>query len=93
MPTYEYLREDGSRFDVMQKFSDDPLRVCPETGQKVRRLISGGSGVIYKGSGWYVTDYKKGNGSEKAEAEKKNTESAAVTQKTSSDETKTSAKS
>ncbi|MTI87242.1 MAG: zinc ribbon domain-containing protein [Balneolaceae bacterium] len=58
MPTYEYKREDGTTFDVIQKMSDDPLKICPETGQKVKRVISGGSGVVYKGEGWYVTDYK-----------------------------------
>ena len=63
MPTYEYIREDGSTFEMIQKFSDAPLTVCPETGMKVRRNISGGAGVIYKGAGWYITDYKNnGNG-------------------------------
>lgn len=66
MPTYEYMREDGSRFEVIQKFSDTPLTICPETGQQVKRVISGGSGVIYKGSGWYITDYKNGNGQKSA---------------------------
>lgn len=61
MPTYEYIRKDGTRFEVIQKFSDAPLTSCPETGQPARRAISGGSGVIYKGSGWYITDYKKGS--------------------------------
>jgi putative FmdB family regulatory protein len=61
MPTYEYVREDGSSFEIIQKFSDEPLTTCPDTGQPVKRIISGGSGVIYKGSGWYITDYKNGN--------------------------------
>lgn len=65
MPTYIYKREDGSRFEVTQKMSEDPLTVCPTTGQKVKRVISGGGGVVYKGEGWYVTDYK--NGGKKAE--------------------------
>lgn len=60
MPTYEYKREDGSTFEVLQQMSDDPLTKCPTTGQPVRRIISGGSGVLLKGSGWYVTDYKNG---------------------------------
>ncbi|MBO6522634.1 MAG: zinc ribbon domain-containing protein [Balneolaceae bacterium] len=60
MPTYEYKREDGSTFEVIQKMSEDPLTVCPTTGQKVKRVISGGGGVVYKGEGWYVTDYKNG---------------------------------
>lgn len=58
MPTYEYKREDGTTFEVLQKMSDQPLTTCPTTGQKVKRIISGGGGVVYKGEGWYVTDYK-----------------------------------
>lgn len=70
MPTYEYKREDGSTFEVMQKMSEDPLKTCPDTGQKVKRIISGGGGVVYKGDGWYVTDYKdRGKKPESAKAE------------------------
>lgn len=58
MPTYSYQREDGTIFEVMQRMSEPALSVCPDTGQKVRRMISGGAGVVYKGEGWYVTDYK-----------------------------------
>lgn len=60
MPTYEYKREDGTTFEIVQKMSDDALTTCPTTGQKVKRIISGGGGVVYKGDGWYVTDYKNG---------------------------------
>lgn len=60
MPTYEYKREDGSTFEISQRMSEDSLTICPTTGQKVKRVISGGSGVVYKGGGWYVTDYKNG---------------------------------
>lgn len=67
MPTYEYKREDGTTFEIIQKMSDDPLTTCPTTGQKVRRMISGGGGVVYKGEGWYVTDYKNGGKKETAE--------------------------
>lgn len=67
MPTYEYKREDGSVFEITQSINDDPLETCPTTGQPVKRIISGGGGVVYKGTGWYVTDYKnnahKNNGS------------------------------
>lgn len=65
MPTYEYKREDGTTFEVLQSMSEEPLKVCPTTGQPVKRLISGGTGLLFKGSGFYVTDYKngKGNGS------------------------------
>jgi putative FmdB family regulatory protein len=85
MPTYEYQREDGSVFEVIQKFSDTPLTVCPDSGQPVRRMITGGSGVIYKGSGWYITDYKNG-------APKKSTAATSGTgdaEKTTTPETKT----
>jgi putative FmdB family regulatory protein len=61
MPTYEYKREDGSVFEIMQCINDEPLTSCPTTGQSVTRIISGGGGVVYKGTGWYVTDYKNGN--------------------------------
>lgn len=63
MPTYEYRREDGTTFEVFQKITDDPLEECPETGQPVERVISGGQRPIFKGSGFYETDYVKNNGS------------------------------
>ncbi|NBB76848.1 MAG: zinc ribbon domain-containing protein [Bacteroidetes bacterium] len=75
MPTYEYKREDGSVFEFNQSINDAPLKTCPETGQAVKRIISGGGGVVYKGSGWYVTDYKNGskksNGSANQKSEPK----------------------
>ncbi|HKL02862.1 MAG TPA: zinc ribbon domain-containing protein [Cryomorphaceae bacterium] len=58
MPTYKYKREDGTTFEVRQSIKDDALDECPDTGQKVKRVISGGGGVVYKGDGFYVTDYK-----------------------------------
>jgi putative FmdB family regulatory protein len=62
MPTYEYKREDGTTFEVFQQMSEEPLKVCPTTGQPVKRMISGGTGLLFKGSGFYVTDYKNGSG-------------------------------
>jgi putative FmdB family regulatory protein len=58
MPTYTYKREDGTTFDLQQKISAYALTTCPTTGQAVKRVITGGGGVVYKGDGWYVTDYK-----------------------------------
>ncbi len=58
MPTYKYKREDGTTFEIRQSINDDALEECPDTGQKVKRVISGGGGVVYKGDGFYVTDYK-----------------------------------
>lgn len=60
MPTYVYRREDGSTFEIEQRITADPLAVCPETGQKVERVITG-AGLIFKGSGFYLTDYARKN--------------------------------
>ncbi|MES3629772.1 MAG: zinc ribbon domain-containing protein [Longimonas sp.] len=59
MPTYVYRREDGTKFEIKQSITDDPLTTCPETGQPVERIISGSAGLIFKGSGFYETDYKR----------------------------------
>jgi putative FmdB family regulatory protein len=60
MPTYEYeCKKCSHRFEVFQSMSDEPVKKCPECGKAVRRLVSGGVGVIFKGSGFYVTDKDK----------------------------------
>jgi len=57
MPTYEYeCKSCGHSFDVFQSMKDDPLKSCTLCGKEIRRLINGGSGVIFKGGGFYVTD-------------------------------------
>jgi putative FmdB family regulatory protein len=60
MPTYEYqCSACGHKFEEFQSMSAKPIRKCPSCGQnKVRRLISGGAGFIFKGSGFYITDYR-----------------------------------
>jgi len=58
MPVYTYRREDGTTFDIRQKFLDDPLETCPTTNQKVSRVIHA-AGIIFKGSGFYVNDNSK----------------------------------
>lgn len=60
MPVYTYRREDGTTFDIQQKFLDDPLTVDPSTGQKVVRVVQA-AGIIFKGSGFYVNDSKSGS--------------------------------
>jgi len=66
MPTYEYeCRQCSHHFEAFQAMSDEPIKICPECGKEVRRLILGGTGVIFRGSGFYVTDKNKGNGSSK----------------------------
>lgn len=62
MPTYVYRREDGSTFEIDQRITADALTTCPETGQKVERIITGSAGLIFKGSGFYLTDYVRENG-------------------------------
>ncbi len=65
MPTYVYRREDGTTFEIEQSIKDDALTTCPTTGQPVSRIIAGGTGLIFKGSGFYLTDYARksdGNG-------------------------------
>ncbi|HYI15359.1 MAG TPA: FmdB family zinc ribbon protein [Thermomicrobiales bacterium] len=63
MPTYEYACSTcGHRFDVRQSFSEDPINDCPQCGASVRRVLYP-AGVIFKGSGWYATDSRKGSAS------------------------------
>jgi putative FmdB family regulatory protein len=57
MPTYEYLCQTCShRFETWQKMTDDPLTVCPECGNRIRRVLYP-AGVVFKGSGFYSTDH------------------------------------
>lgn len=60
MPTYEYRCEAcGHRWEAFQRMSDDPLEECPECGEgSAERLISPGGGLVFKGSGFYATDYR-----------------------------------
>jgi len=60
MPTYEYkCTSCGYNFEAFQSITDKPLSRCPRCKSAVRRVINGGMGVIFKGSGFYTTDYKK----------------------------------
>lgn len=59
MPTYEYECEKcGHRFELFQSMSEEPRKRCPKCRGKVRRLIGRGAGMIFKGSGFYTTDYR-----------------------------------
>ena len=81
MPTYAYRREDGTKFEIQQRITDDPLETCPETGQDVERIITGSAGLIFKGEGFYVNDYGNGSaasdGSNGASTDANGTESTA----------------
>ena len=62
MPTYEYKCKDcGFKFEEFQSIADAPLEECPSCNGKLERLVSGGAGLIFKGSGFYITDYKHKN--------------------------------
>ena len=75
MPTYTYRREDGTTFEIEQRITEDALQTCPTTGQAVTRIVTGGAGLVFKGSGFYLTDYarKSGNGSSSSEGSEKST--------------------
>ena len=60
MPTYNYkCLECNEFYSIFQKMSDNPLTLCEKCGGKINRVISGGTGMIFKGSGFYLTDYGK----------------------------------
>lgn len=66
MPTYEYrCPECGNEFEKFGKMSDPPVMECPQCGAEATRKISGGAGLVFKGSGFYITDYR-GEGYKKA---------------------------
>lgn len=73
MPTYEYVcRECGHTFEELQSMKEDPLVRCPSCGKDaLARIMGGGSGLIFKGSGFYLTDYKKSNTSPSSSRESK----------------------
>jgi putative FmdB family regulatory protein len=77
MPTYEYecLRCKYT-FEEFQRITDKPLEKCPKCKGKLRRLITGGAGIIFKGSGFYVTDYKRANLPQLREEEKRDLQPA-----------------
>ena len=75
MPTYDYIcNKCGHTFELFQSMTETPRKTCPVCKRVVRRLVSGGSGLIFKGSGFYLTDYKndKKPPKDKKETKKKN---------------------
>lgn len=99
MPTYEYVcAKCDHAFEQFQSMNDAPLKKCPKCKKAgVKRLIGGGAGLIFKGSGFYITDYKnkkqpaeKTDGGEKAAAAPVKTETKSET-KTESKPVKTAA--
>jgi putative FmdB family regulatory protein len=71
MPTYEYECPEGHLFEKFQKMTDKPRAKCPRCGRAATRKISGGAGLVFRGTGFYITDYgKDGKGPRKPETEK-----------------------
>ncbi len=70
MPTYEYRCENCGRYELEQKITENALEVCPKCGGKTQRLISRNGNIIFKGSGFHVTDYRNSGYSQKAGMDK-----------------------
>jgi putative FmdB family regulatory protein len=73
MPTYEYQCPSGHQFELFQSITSESSARCPVCAKKARRLMSGGMGLIFKGSGFYETDYKgknKSTGTGKSQRDK-----------------------
>lgn len=72
MPTYEYkCLECDERFELFQNMTDDPVTTCPSCKGRVKRLIGSGAGIIFKGSGFYATDYRSESYRQGVKSEKK----------------------
>ena len=89
MPLYEYqCKVCDHRFEVIQKFSDKPVKKCPTCGKTVERLVSS-SAIQFKGTGWYVTDYAKrgasSDGKSDSKADKETAKEAAPASATASE--------
>jgi putative FmdB family regulatory protein len=94
MPTYEYKCPDcGNKFERFQPITAAPIKVCPQCGKKkVQRLIGMGAGLIFKGSGFYITDYRSEGYKEKAKSESGATTDSKPADGASSGESKSPAK-
>lgn len=93
MPTYEYeCTKCSGAFERFQSIMDKPLSRCPECKGKLKRLIGTGAGIIFKGTGFYQTDYRSSNYTEGAGKDKQSAESAATPAvKSTADSTKSTA--
>ena len=94
MPTYEYICENcGYEFEEFQTITAKPLRTCPECGKKkLKRLIGTGAGIIFKGSGFYQTDYRSESYKKGAESEKKSSDDKKKETKSTEKDSKTETK-
>ncbi len=95
MPTYEYVcRNCDHQFEAFHSIMDDPLSQCPSCGENaLRRLIGTGAGIIFKGSGFYETDYKRSGEKGSSEQASGQTEKSEKATSSGSDSGKTSSES
>jgi putative FmdB family regulatory protein len=70
MPTYDYRCDRGHVFEVFHGIKDDSARTCPRCGKPARRVPSGGAGLLFRGSGFYITDYRSSSYKRGAQAER-----------------------
>ena len=92
MPIYEYLCPDGHRFDVVQRFSDEPVTVCEVCGKPVQRVLHAPA-VHYKGKGFYSTDYGRGGKSANGDRADSGSSSESGSKESSSDSKSSDSKS
>lgn len=71
MPTYDFKCPEGHIFEEFQSINEEPSAACPTCGKQSFRMIGAGSGLMFKGSGFYITDYKKSGTSGGSNGEKK----------------------
>jgi len=80
MPTYEYeCQKCGHRFEKFQKMTEEPVKKCPECKGKTKRLIGVGGGIIFKGAGFYTTEYRSAEYKQKASQEANSSSSSSCT--------------
>jgi putative FmdB family regulatory protein len=89
MPTYEYRCPKGHEFELFQRISDEPVAKCPECGKKSQRLLSSGAGLVFKGSGFYITEnrsdsYKQAEKKEGPESSSSKTDGTGTSSSSSS---------
>ena len=95
MPTYEYICEKcGHEFEVFQSMNDEHLKDCPKKGcaGPVKRAIGGGAGLIFKGSGFYITDYRSDNYKSGAKKDKEGSKSSSSSSSSSKSTAKSASK-
>ena len=94
MPTYEYKCPKGHLFEKFFQTMNDKRRVgCPTCGRSAERIISGGAGLVFKGSGFYITDYKRAGEKKPSEAETRPAETKSDAKAESKPESKSDSKS